>query len=146
MRSVVPLFLNKRRCDDDVTNCSAVLTTGQTGHWPRPPSSRGPELQGSGNFLLLNLAVKTLIGFLPIIWLYSTSLPFKIIFWLSTIQMAIISSIIVLAFSFQKYLLTLWFLMSNFGHSSVRGAEMAGVMSNSLALETCIVPYALIAL
>ena len=71
------------------------------------------ELQGSGNFLLLNLAVKTLIGFLAIIWLYSTSLPFKIIFWLSTIKMTIISSIIVLAFSFQKFLLTFWFPMSN---------------------------------
>ena len=29
---------------------SAVLATGQTGHWPGPPSCRGPELPGSGIF------------------------------------------------------------------------------------------------
>jgi len=49
---------------------SAVLTTGQTGHWPRPPSCRGPELQGWCNLFMLNLAVKILVGFLALIWLY----------------------------------------------------------------------------
>ena len=61
---------------------SAVLTTGQTGRLPGPSSCRSPELQGSGNFLLFNVAVKILIGFLALILLHSTSLPLKIIFCL----------------------------------------------------------------
>jgi len=40
------------------TFSSAVLTTGQTGHWPEPPSCRGPELQGSGNLCYVELGRK----------------------------------------------------------------------------------------
>ena len=47
---------------------SAVLTTGQTGHWPGP-ELQGPRAAGSGNFLLLNFAVKILIDFMALMWL-----------------------------------------------------------------------------
>jgi len=63
-------------------------------HGPNGPLARAPELPGSGNFILLSLGVKILIGFLALIWLYSTSLPFKIIFRFSTINVVIINSII----------------------------------------------------
>jgi len=53
----------------NMVKTSAVLTTGQTGHWPGPPSCRGPELQAAVISLLLNFAVKILIGALPLIWL-----------------------------------------------------------------------------
>src|SRR6218665_2677516 len=46
---------------------SAVLTTGQKGHWPRPSSCKGPELQGSGNFCHVEFGRKFTIFFITCI-------------------------------------------------------------------------------
>ena len=45
------------------------LNHGPNGPMARAPELQGPRAAGSGNFLLLNFAVKILIDFMALMWL-----------------------------------------------------------------------------